>query len=196
MVVGPNHIMQWVNNAFVIFNKQGAQVQAPIDDGTFWGAVSTCNQLGGFSDPIVQYDRAADRWLVSEVALSGLPPILGQYAQCFAVSTTSDPTGTHNMWAYGFGSDLNDYPKVAVWPDGYYVTWNMFQNGNTFEGARTCSFNRSAMLNGAAAPARVCFQLSSAYDSVLLSDLDGLTPPRRGACWLNLVASILSMRRS
>src|SRR5262245_1214946 len=147
MAVGPNHIVQWVNNAFVIFNKQGSQLQAPIDDGTFWGALATCSQLGGFSDPIVQYDRAADRWLVSEVAIPLFPPGLGQYAQCFAVSTSPDPAGSYNMWAYGFGSDLNDYPKIGVWPDGYYVTWNMFQNGNSFMGARTCSFNRSAMLS-------------------------------------------------
>jgi hypothetical protein len=181
MAVGPNHIVQWVNNAFVIFNKQGAQVQAPIDDGTFWGALSTCNQLGGFSDPIVQYDRAADRWLVGEVAIPILPPILGQYAQCFAVSTSPDPAGSYNMWAYGFGNDLNDYPKIGVWPDGYYVTWNMFQNAANFSGARTCSFNRSAMLSGAAAPSRVCFQLASAYDSVLPGDLDGASPPPAGS---------------
>jgi hypothetical protein len=181
MAVGPNHIVQWVNNAFVIFNKLGAQVQAPIDDGTFWGALSTCSQLGGFSDPIVQYDRAADRWLVSEVAIPLLPPILGQFAQCFAVSTSSDPAGTYNMWAYGFGSDLNDYPKIGVWPDGYYVTWNMFQNANNFMGARTCSFNRSAMLTGAAAPSRVCFQLSTAFDSLLPSDLDGASTPPAGS---------------
>jgi len=93
--VGPNHYVQWVNNAFVIFNKQGTQVQAPVADTTFWSLFSTCNQLGGFSDPIVQYDRAADRWLVGEVALPLFPGLIGQYAQCFAVSTTSDPTGTY-----------------------------------------------------------------------------------------------------
>jgi hypothetical protein len=38
-----------------------------------------------------------------------------------AVSTTSDPTGSYYMWAYRFG-DRSDYPKIAVWPDSYYVT--------------------------------------------------------------------------
>src|SRR5262249_42890072 len=145
------------------------------------GVLSTCYQGGGFSDPIVQYDRAADRWLVGEVAIPLLPPIFGQYAQCFAVSTTPDPAGTYKMWAYGFGADLNDYPKVAVWPDGYYVTWNMFQNGSNFIGARACSFDRNAMVSGASAPARVCFQLSSAYDSLLASDLDGAASPPAGS---------------
>ena len=73
MAVGPNHIVQWVNNAFVVFDKQGNQVQAPVADSTFWGALSTCYQGGGFSDPIIKYDRAADRWVVGEVAIPLFP---------------------------------------------------------------------------------------------------------------------------
>jgi hypothetical protein len=91
IAVGPHHIVQWVNNALVIFDKQGNQLQAPVADSTFWGAFSTCYQGGGFSDPIVKYDRAADRWLVGEVALPALP-LFCQHTQCFAVSKTSNPT--------------------------------------------------------------------------------------------------------
>ena len=136
IAVGPNHIVEWVNNAFVVFNKQGDQVHAPVADSTFWGS-SSCNQLGGYSDPIIQYDRVADRWIVGEVAIPLLPPLIGQFAQCFAVSTTSDPTGSYYMWTYGFGTNVNDYPKIGVWPDGYYVTWNIFAGGgSTFSRAR------------------------------------------------------------
>jgi Big-like domain-containing protein len=177
IAVGPNHVVQWVNNAFVVFDKSGAQVAAPVSDGTFWGLLSTCNQLGGFSDPIVQYDRAADRWLVGEVAIPALPGLFGQFAQCFAVSTTSDPAGSYDMWAYGFGTTVPDYPKIAVWSDGYYVTWNLFQNGVTFTGAEACAWDRVAMLNGVAAPSFVCFKLSNAFASLLPSDLDGAAPP-------------------
>src|SRR5262249_40741684 len=74
MAVGPNHIVQWVNGGFVIFNKQGAQVQAPIDDSTFWSALATCSQLGGFSHPIVQYYRAANPLLLTQVALPPSSP--------------------------------------------------------------------------------------------------------------------------
>jgi Bacterial Ig-like domain (group 3) len=178
--VGPNHYVQWVNNAFVIFNKQGGQVQAPIDDNTFWGS-STCNQQGGFSDPTVQYDRIAGRWIVGEVAVPLFPGLIGQFAQCFAVSTTSDPAGSYYMWGYGFGTSINDYPKIAVWPDGYYVTWNIFQNGSNFIGPEACAFDRNAMLKGSAAPALVCFQLSTAFASLLPSDLDGATAPPAGS---------------
>jgi len=180
MAVGPNHIVQWVNNAFVVFDKSGRQVISPVSDGTFWGN-STCNQLGGFSDPIVQYDRAANRWLVGEVAIPLFPGLIGQFAQCFAVSTGPDPTGSYYMWAYGFGTSIPDYPKIAVWPDGYYVTWNIFQNGSSFTGAETCAWDRVGMTSGVTAPAFVCFQLSSAFASLLPSDLDGATLPPPGS---------------
>ncbi len=190
MAVGPNHIVEWVNGGMVIFNKQGSQVQAPVADSTFWGSQSPCYQGGGFSDPVVKYDRAADRWIVGEVALPLLPGLFGQYAQCFAVSKTSDPTYTadangnntsYYIWTYGFGANINDYDKLAVWSDGYYVTWNIFQNGSTFTGPEVCAWNRNDMVNGVAKPAFKCFQLSKAYDSLLPSDLEGATSPPAGS---------------
>jgi hypothetical protein len=180
IAVGPNHIVQWVNNGFVVFDKQGQQVQAPVGDGTFWGS-STCDQLGGFSDPIVQYDAMADRWLIGEVAIPLFPGLIGQFAQCFAVSTTPDPTGSYYMWAYGFGSNIDDYPKIGVWPDAYYVTWNIFSGAGSFLGPEACAFDRSDMVGGASAPAFVCFKPSSGFASLLPSDLDGSTPPPPGS---------------
>ena len=178
IAVGPNHIVQWVNNAFVVFDKSGGIVNPPVSDDTFWGGLSgTCDQLGGYSDPIVQYDRVADRWIVGEVAIPLFPGLIGQFAQCFAVSKTSDPTGAYSQWAYGFGTTVPDYPKIGMWPDGYYVTWNMFAGGTTFTGAETCAWDRMGMLSGVAAPKFVCFNLSNAYASLLPSDFDGAPPP-------------------
>ena len=184
IAVGPHHIVQWVNNAFVVFDKQGGQIQAPTSDATFWGSLSTCNQLGGFSDPIIQYDRMADRWVVGEVALPLLPGLFGQFAQCIAVSTTSDPTGSYYIWAYGFGTNVDDYPKIGVWPDGYYITWNIFASSGAFTGPEACAFDRNAMLKGASAPALVCFKMNAingAPASLLPSDLDGSTQPPSGS---------------
>jgi hypothetical protein len=184
IAVGPNHIVQFVNNAFMVFNKSGAPLmQAPVSDETFWGSLNgTCDQLGGFSDPIVQYDRVANRWVVGEIAIPLFPGLFGQFAQCFAVSTTSDPTGPYNLWAYGFGDTIPDYPKIGMWPDGYYITWNMFPGGGaSFSGAEACAWNRDDMLTGVHAPRFKCFQLSSAYASLLPSDVDGPTQPPTGS---------------
>jgi hypothetical protein len=180
MAVGPNDIVQWVNNAFVVFDKQGHQLLAPVADSTFW-ANASCNQAGGFSDPIVQYDRVADRWIVAEVALPYLAGLIGQYAQCFAVSQTNDPTGAYYMWGYGFGSNINDYDKITVWPDGYYVTWNIFSGSGAFVGPEACAWDRAGMIAGAAAPSYVCFKLGGQYASLLPSDLDGSRAPPTGS---------------
>jgi hypothetical protein len=188
MAVGPNHIVQWVNNSLVIFDKQGKVLQGPIIDETFWGSyLGTCDQLGGMSDPIVKYDRAADRWIIGEVAI----PIISQFVQCFAVSKTSDPTFTSDAnglntsyytWAYGFGTKVNDYDKISVWPDGYYVNWNIFDaSSGNFLYPEACAWNRNDMLSGVAAPRFVCFNLSSNYGSLLASDWDGSTAPPAGS---------------
>jgi len=95
-----------------------------------------------------------------------------------AVSTTSDATGSYFRYAFAQPS-FNDYPKLGVWPDAYYITYNMF--GATFQGARACAMDRTAMVAGAAATQQ-CFQLSTSFASLLPSDLDGpSSPPPTGA---------------
>ena len=66
-----------------------------------------------------------------------------------------------------------------MWPDGYYVTYNIFNNGQTFGGAKACALDRNAMLAGAPATQQ-CFQLSTSYGGLLPADLDGTTPPPAG----------------
>lgn len=187
MAVGPNNIVQWVNGGFAVFDKSGHTLFS-VDDSTFW-ANASCNMSGGFSDPIVQYDKVADRWIIGEV---GIPllfyPQLGLvYTQCLAISTTSDPSGSYTMWGYGFGNNLNDYPKISVWPDGYYVTWNIFDaSSSNFLHAEACAWNRADLVNGISAPRFVCFNFpaptpTDTYASELPSDWDGATSPPAGS---------------
>ena len=50
----------------------------------------------------------------------GAPNAGGSYAMCYAVSTSSDPLGSY--YRYQFMRPLfPDYPRPAIWPDGYYV---------------------------------------------------------------------------
>ena len=47
--------------------------------------------------------------------------------QCFAVSKTGDPvTGGWNFYSIEIAGGLDDYPKFGVWPDGIYMSANMF----------------------------------------------------------------------
>ena len=80
--------------------------------------------------------------------------------------------------------DLNDYPKLAVWPDGYDMSFNMFRPSlfsYTFVGPLVCALERAKMLAGAPDPVALCGQLGSSYNRLLPSDLDGTMPPPDGS---------------
>src|SRR5262249_7129218 len=71
--------------------------------------------------------------------------------------------------------------KLGVWPDAYYITFNIFNNGQTFAGPKICAYDRAKMLAGASEVTQQCFQLGAAFDSLLPSDFDGTTPPPAGS---------------
>jgi len=188
LAVGATQVVEWVNTSFAVFDKvTGAPVYGPVAGKTLWSGFGGGCQTNNDGDPIVQYDKAAGRWVMTQFSVNTTP-----YLQCVAVSTTSDATGSYYRYAFEM-PNFPDYPKLGVWPDAYYMSFNMFQ-GNFFVGIMACALDRNAMLNGAAATA-VCFQDTSGFDSLLPSDLDGSTPPPSGAgaYFLNLDANSLNL---
>jgi hypothetical protein len=131
----------------------------------------------------VQYDQLADRWVLTQFAVSAQP-----FTQCVAVSTSPDPTGTYFRYAFSYSRDFNDYPKMGVWPDAYYISYNMFRNGRSFTGNTVCAFERDKMLIGASAR-QICAN-TTATASMEPSDLEGTTLPPAGTP--NLLLSISS----
>ena len=172
--VGATQYVQWVNTSFAVFNKStGALISGPTAGNTLWSGFGGGCQDNNDGDPIVLYDKLANRWVFSQFSVSTTP-----YLQCIAVSTSSDATGTYNRYSFQY-NNFDDYPKMGVWPDGYYETFNMF-NGNNFVGSDACAYDRAAMLNGTAAK-QVCFQQNSSVGGLLPSDLDGTTAPPAGS---------------
>ena len=104
---GPNHYVQMVNSRIQIFDKQGNTLYGP-------NALSSILSSNN-GDPIVMYDKYADRWFLSGFGQGN--------SLSFAMSNTADPTGTYTVWNYSLSS-FPDYPKYGVWHDGYYVTAN------------------------------------------------------------------------
>src|SRR5579859_735919 len=171
---GLTQYVQWVNSSFAIFNKStGALIAGPTAGNTLWSGFGGGCQTNNDGDPIVMYDKIANRWVFAQFSVSTTP-----FLQCVAVSTTSDATGTYNRYSFQY-SNFDDYPKMGIWPDAYYTTFNMF-NGNTFVGADLCAYDRNAMLNGQPAT-QVCFQQGSSVGGVLPSDIEGTTPPPAGS---------------
>jgi hypothetical protein len=167
--VGSTHYVQWVNTGLAIFDKQSRQlVYGPVDGNLLWSGFGGNCETFNDGDPIVLYDKAADRWLLTQFAISKPP-----FSQCVAVSTSSDPTGTYARYEYQY-DDFNDYPKFGVWPDAYYGTFNMFR-GNSFLGSKACAFERAKMISGTMARMQ-CFDIAN-QGGVLPSDLDGKQPP-------------------
>jgi hypothetical protein len=181
--LGPNHYVQWVNLRYAVYTvtRSGGTITGfslvpgfPKNGNAVWQGFGGPCQNFNDGDPIVQYDQLADRWILTQFAVSSTP-----FTQCVAVSTTGDPTGTYNRYSYSYGTDFNDYPKMGVWPDGYYVTYNIFRRGRTFAGSRVCVFERDKMLTGASAR-QLCGQTSSSFGSLLPADLEGSTLPPAG----------------
>ena len=59
--IGPNNYVQWVNLHFEVFDRTGRSLMGPSAGNTLWsgfgGVCDTTNQ----GDPVVRYDRMADR---------------------------------------------------------------------------------------------------------------------------------------
>jgi hypothetical protein len=172
--VGATQYVQWVNLEYAVFDKaSGAIIAGPFEGNSIWADFGGDCADSNDGDPIVQYDKIANRWILTQFAVSSTP-----FLQCVAVSTTSNATGTYNRYAFSLGNNFPDYPKLGVWADGYYFSFNMF-SGVNFIGANACAMDRGKMLNGQPATI-ICFQQPSSIDSLLPSDLDGLIQPSPG----------------
>ncbi len=176
--VGATQYVQWVNESFAVFNKSTGAILTgfPKPGNTLWSGFGGGCETNNDGDPIVQYDKLANRWVLTQFSVSTLP-----YLQCVAVSTTSDATGPYNRYAFSYGNtQFPDYPKLGVWPDAYYISFNIFNNGVSFAGSKVCAYDRTSMLNGTPATQQ-CFQLSSSFGGLLPSDQDGpANPPLAG----------------
>jgi subtilisin-like proprotein convertase family protein len=106
LAVGPNHVFVVFNTGFIIYDKSGNALTGQIAPNP------TIFPNGGCCDLTASYDQAADRWVIS---------FLGSGAQ-IAVSDGPDPI--NDGWYTYTISNINDYQKLSVWSDGYYLTDN------------------------------------------------------------------------
>jgi hypothetical protein len=188
--VGQDYYIQMINDlngaTYAIYDKDdGALVQGPTELNLLAPIGSPCRIAAG-GDPIVLYDHLADRWLLTEFTIPGTNPGTGGEigSLCVYVSKSSDPTvqplpdGWHH---YQFDIPVfPDYPKYAVWEDGYYVTANEVSALGP-NSAGVYALDRENMLQGL--PARP-FQRFTAppqpgwgFQTLTPVDLDGPAAP-------------------
>jgi len=154
--VGPDHYIQSVNSSVGIYDKStGLRIAAFTLDSFFsLGNYGNLCDSSNFGDPVILYDSFADRWVVSDFAFQlnsnnvVNPP--GAF-ECIAVSKTGDPvSGGWNFYFLNTTDGLNDYPKLGIWPDGIYMSANMFDFASTggYQGSRVWALNKEQMYAG------------------------------------------------
>jgi hypothetical protein len=187
--VGGDQYLQAVNTDFAVYSKTGAVLRTSTPINELWANTNGECKIHNNGDPVVVYDQIAHRWLISQfIATPSGNPGDDQYGECIAVSTTSDATGSYYLYEFDFGTSVFfDYPKIGVWPDGYYMMANEFPtNSETSAGVGVFAFERSKMLSGQ--PARVVFfdesqhnPAGGQYIGMLPGDLEGTAQPAAGS---------------
>ena len=181
--VGPNHYIQTVNTSVGIYNKTGTPLSVVTFNTFFNGPAGSPCDTSNDGDPVVLYDASVDRRIVSDFAWFNFNT--GPYYQCIAVSQTGDPVA--GGWYYYalqantgvFAGDFfNDYPKLGVWPDGYYLSANMFEAVGSGFGVRLWGLNKAPLLTGSPLQ-EVHFDLclDGSCGSFLPSNQRGTAPP-------------------
>lgn len=135
--VGATQYVQWVNESFAVFDKTtGALLHGPVAGNQLFQNLGTSHPcaINNDGDPIAQYDKAANRWVLTQFSVTNGAKL--GYWQCVAVSTSSDAIGTYNVYAFS-EPNFNDYPKLSVWSDAYYV--QHVQRKFVYGSARLCT---------------------------------------------------------
>jgi hypothetical protein len=181
--VGATQVVEIVNTGFAVFSKTGTALFGPANTNTLFSGFGGACQTTNDGDGIVRYDTLAGRWVITQFA--NVSSATGPFFECVAVSQTSDATGAYNRYSFQY-PNFPDYPKLSVWPDAYYITYNTFNAaGTVFLGAESCALNRAAMIAGTTATQQ-CFTTSNSFGGLLPADVDGTTAPPAGAPNLQL----------
>lgn len=165
---GETYYIQAVNatTCRIVLKSTGATVST-FTMGTLWTP-----DISNDGDPIVMYDRFANRWFLAQFGTSGNKIYI-------AVSATADPQGS--WYTYTFTSPaFPDYLKFSIWHDGYYMTSNQTTQ-------KVFAFERTAMLAGSSTARSVYTTFNPAdgggFFCPLPADADGNGGlPSTGAC--------------
>lgn len=102
-------------------------------------------------------------------------PLSGPYSMCYAVSTSADPLGSYYRYEF-LRALFPDYPRPAVWPDGYYIPTS---TGDEVIQKHACVVEREKMLRGETA--REQCVIIDGVNFLNNADLDGRSLPPKGA---------------
>ncbi len=194
--VGNGQFVETVNARYQVWSLDrgtgvATSILGPASINTLWAGFGGPCQTQNSGDPVVLFDKVAQRWLISQFtsSLSG-----GSYFQCVAVSTTANAVGSYARWAFAVPSGrFGDYPHFGVWTDAYYMTAHAFTStSGTYVAGIFAAMDRPKMLAGNPAATWQVI-LDPSEGGHMAADLDGFAPPPTGAPGIFLSAHPSSM---
>jgi hypothetical protein len=112
--IGPTRYIEMVNQMIGVYDRSNLTQLSHLDFGTFGRVPSGIPT----TDPQVQWDPQANRWLYAFIGFS-----TGNNYLLFGWTKTADPSDLSNGWCtYGVatGSNIQDYPKLGH--DSHFLT--------------------------------------------------------------------------
>jgi hypothetical protein len=187
MCVGNGYVVEATNDVINVFNTSGQSVlpdntatnivsgfprnvNHAVDLNSFYGYPPAINRSTGVrgqfvTDPSCLYDAQTQRFFVVVLTLDNYPASFPNVVNHLdiAVSQTSDPTGSWNIYRVDVTNDgsnpdpsnacpcLGDYPHIGADANGFYITTNAYPwAGNGFDGAQIYAFSKAQLAAGAA----------------------------------------------
>ena len=203
LCVGNGYVLEAVNDVLNIFNTSGQSVlpdntstnivagfprnvNHAVDLNSFYGYNPAINRTTGIrgqfvTDPTCIYDAATQRFFVVVLTLE-VVPTTGAFTTVnhldLAVSATSNPTGTWNIYRIDVTNDgtdtggenpgpfLGDYPHIGADAYGIYLTTNAYPwCCNGFSGAQIYALSKAQLAAGAASVTMVHLDTSGTVNT-------------------------------
>jgi hypothetical protein len=153
LCAGGGYVVEFINNALAIYDKNGAQLLAPVASSQVFGQPAT----DFFSDPRCYYDAPTKRWFLQEFIV-GTVNSAGQKVtpslQFEAVSNTQDPTGSYTVYSWNTTDAhtahcpcFGDYDQLGADANGIYVTTDEFGEVSGFNGVIIYAISKALLEN-------------------------------------------------
>ncbi len=140
LCAGGGYVMEFINNALAIYDKNGNQLVAPIGSADAFKQPTT----DFFSDPRCYYDAPTKRWFYQEFivgAFNAKGQLVTPSTQFEAVSNTPDPTGSYTIYSWNTSDTgqahcpcFGDYDNLGADANGIYVATDEFGITSGFNG--------------------------------------------------------------
>jgi hypothetical protein len=180
LCVGSGFVLESINVTIRAFRAGGSTLGPPASLNAFYGypPVQDVDGLFGpaLTDPSCLYDPETGRWFHVVLTLEADPgtgDLTGANHLDIAVSQTSDPLGTWNLFSIDAVNDgsngtvdhdcpgelpdttgpcLGDYPQIGLDANGFFITTNeyAFPPAERFMGAQLYAMSKADLASGAA----------------------------------------------